>query len=155
MNFSYDTNIDENIESLIEVFNNKTNLIQVQNVYIYFFYVVNQSCDMYKRDIVTLNNGILLKETLMTEIVKNRNESGRRFNVSGIYSYNFDKTDLKEFLNDGSIMEEFKTVDNIKFNNSIDFFEHHNSIFVFMTNEKNKNTKKSNLSGKTKTLKAH
>ena len=91
----------------------------------------------------------------MTEIVKNRNESGRRFNVSGIYSYNFDKTDLKDFLNNGSTMGEYKTVDNIPFNKSIDFFEHHNSIFVFMNNEKNKNTKKSNVVGKSRTIKAN
>jgi hypothetical protein len=156
MNFSsYDDNINKNMDKLLESFNNKLNVIEVQNVYIYFFYVVNQSCDMYKRDIVALNNGILLKETLMTEIVKNRNESGRRFNVSGIYNYNFNKTDLKEFLNNGTTMEEYKTVDNVKFENSIDFFEHHNSIFVFMTNEKNKNTKKTNLSSRSKTLKAN
>ena len=137
MNFSsYD--INENIDELLSNFNTKINLIEVQNIYIYFFYVVNQTCDMYKREIVSLSNNILLKETLMTEIVKNRNESGRRFNVSGIYSYNFDKTDLKEFLNNGSTMNEYKTVENIPFNKSIDFFEHHNSIFVFMNNEKNK-----------------
>jgi len=154
MNFSsYD--INENIDELLSNFNSKINLIEVQNIYIYFFYVVNQSCDMYKREIIALNNNVLLKETLMTEIVKNRNESGRRFNVSGIYSYNFDKTDLKDFLNNGQPMSEYKTVDNIPFNKSIDFFEHHNSIFVFMNNEKNKNTKKSNVVSKSRTIKAN
>jgi hypothetical protein len=52
MNFSsYD--INENIDELLSNFNSKINLIEVQNVYIYFFYVVNQSCDMYKREIET------------------------------------------------------------------------------------------------------
>ena len=53
MNFSsYDDNINENIDKLLEVFNTKINLIEVQNVYIYFFYVVNQTCEIYKRDII-------------------------------------------------------------------------------------------------------
>ena len=156
MNFSsYDETVEQNLNELLDTFNNKINIIEVQNVYVYFFYVIQNTCDIYKRIIVPLTNGVLTKENLMTEIVKNRNESGRRFNVSGIYNYNFDNTDLKEFLNNGKQMDEYKNVDNVKYNNSIDFFEHHNSLFVFLTNEKNKNTKKSAPSIKHKTLKAH
>jgi hypothetical protein len=91
----------------------------------------------------------------MTEIVKNRNDSGRRFNVSGIYSYNFDTTDLTNFVDNEIPFTEYNNVDNIKFNNTIDFFEHHNSLFVFFTNEKNKNTKKSGENTKSRTLKSH
>ena len=128
MNFSFnDTELDTNMDDMLNTFNTKTNLIDVQNIYIYFFYVVNQTCEIYKRDIVNLSNGVLLKETLMTEIVKNRNDSGRRFNVSGIYSYNFDTTDLTNFIDNEIPFTEYNNVDNIKFNNTIDFFEHHNS----------------------------
>jgi hypothetical protein len=154
MNFSSDT-LDKNLNDLLDTFNTKINIIEVQNIYVYFFYVIQNTCDIYKRIIVPLTNGVLLKENLMTEIVKNRNESGRRFNVSGIYNYNFDTKDLADFLNNGKEMDEYKSVENITYNNSIDFFEHHNSLFVFLTNEKNKNTKKSVLSIKHKTLKAH
>ena len=153
MNFSSDT-LDKNLNELLDKFNTKINIIEVQNIYVYFFYIIQNTCDIYKRIIVPLTNGVLLKENLMTEIVKNRNESGRRFNVSGIYNYNFDK-DLADFLNNGKEMDEYKSVENITYNNSIDFFEHHNSLFVFLTNEKNKNTKKSVPSIKHKTLKSH
>ena len=138
MNFSSDT-LDKNLNELLDKFNTKINIIEVQNIYVYFFYVIQNTCDIYKRIIVPLTNGVLLKENLMTEIVKNRNESGRRFNVSGIYNYNFDK-DLADFLNNGKEMDEYKSVENITYNNSIDFFEHHNSLFVFLTNEKNTTT---------------
>ena len=145
MNFSsYDNDLDNNII-----------VIEVLNIYVYFFYVIQHSFDIYKRIIVPLTNGVLLKENLMTEIVKNRNESGHRFNVSGIYNYNFDTTNLSDFLNNGKDMDEYKTVENITYKNSIDFFEHHNSLFVFLTNEKNKNTKKSVSTIKHKTLKSH
>lgn len=156
MNFSsYDDDLDNNLNELLDSFNKKINVIEVQNIYVYFFYVIHHSCDIYKRIIVPLTNGVLLKENLMTEIVKNRNESGHRFNVSGIYNYNFDTTNLSDFLNNGKEMDEYKNVENITYKNSIDFFEHHNSLFVFLTNEKNKNTKKSLTTIKHKTLKVH
>lgn len=154
MNFS-SSMIDKNYEEMINNFKNNTNVIEIENIYVYFFYNVNNTCDSYKREIVNLTNGTLLKETLMKEIVKNRNDSGRRFNVSGIYSYNFDTTDLTNFLDNEIEFKEYTNVDNIKFNNSIDFFEHHNSLFVFFTNEKNKNTKKSGENTKSRTLKVH
>jgi len=156
MNFSsYDETVEQNLSVMLEEFNKKINVIEVQNIYVYFFYVIQNTCDIYKRIIVPLTNGVLLKENLMTEIVKNRNESGRRFNVSGIYNYNFNNTDLKDFLNNGKQMDEYKNVENITYHNSIDFFEHHNSLFVFLTNEKNKNTKKSGAIIKHKTLRSH
>ena len=154
MNFS-SSMIDKNYEEMINNFKNNTNVIEIENIYVYFFYNVNNTCDSYKREIVNLTNGTLLKETLMKEIVKNRNDSGRRFNVSRIYSYNFDTTDLTNFLDNEIEFKEYTNVDNIKFNNSIDFFEHHNSLFVFFTNEKNKNTKKSGENTKSRTLKVH
>jgi hypothetical protein len=154
MNFS-SSMIDKNYEEMINNFKNNSNVIEIENIYVYFFYNVNNTCDSYKREIVNLTNGTLLKETLMKEIVKNRNDSGRRFNVSGIYSYNFDTTDLTNFLDNEIEFKEYTNVDNIKFNNSIDFFEHHNSLFVFFTNEKNKNTKKSGENTKSRTLKVH
>jgi hypothetical protein len=154
MNFS-SSMIDKNYEEMINNFKNNSNVIEIENIYVYFFYNVNNTCDSYKREIVNLTNGTLLKETLMKEIVKNRNDSGRRFNVSGIYSYNFDTTDLTNFLDNEIEFKEYTNVYNIKFNNSIDFFEHHNSLFVFFTNEKNKNTKKSGENTKSRTLKVH
>jgi hypothetical protein len=156
MNFSsYEQNFDENLNEMLDTFNKQINVIEVQNIYVYFFYIIQNTCDIYKRIIIPLSNGVLTKENLMTEIVKNRNESGRRFNVSGINKYNFDTTNLKDFLNNGTVMDEYKNVENISFNNSIDYFEHHNSLFVFLTNEKNKNTKKSGPTNKHKTLKSN
>ena len=95
------------------------------------------------------NNGYIY-----TKIIKNRNDSGRRFNVNGIYSYNFDADDLFEYTEtDDSCFKEYKQVENIAFKPSFDYFQHHNSLFVFFTNEKSKNTRKSVQPIKKKTLK--
>ena len=154
MNFSsYDNEIDEDIMNSIENLKDQFNKIDVQHIYIYFLYVVNQTCENYKRIIVPINDGILSKDVLMSEIIKNRNESGRRFNVTGIYNYNFDKDDLVEFMNNGNTLNEYKNVSDIPFNKSIDYFEHHNAAFIFLSNEKGKNTKKTNNIPRKKTLK--
>ena len=112
MNFSNDdiTN-DKDFNVMLTNFTNKTNPIDIDNIYIYFFYIINNTCDEYKRLIVSLTDNILLKETLMTEIVNNRNEGGRRFNVNGIYSYNIGENDLNTFLNeDGINFSEYKKI---------------------------------------------
>ena len=154
MNFSsYDNEIDEDIMNSIENLKDQFNKIDVQHIYIYFLYVVNQTCENYKRIIVPINDGILSKDVLMSEIIKNRNESGRRFNVTGIYNYNFDKDNLVDFMNNGNNLNEYKNVTDIPFNKSIDYFEHHNAAFIFLSNEKGKNTKKTNNIPRKKTLK--
>ena len=154
MNFSsYDNEIEQDITNSIEKLKDQFNRVDVQNIYIYFLYVVNQSCETYKRIVVPINDGVLTKDSLMAEIIKNRNDSGRRFNVTGIYNYNFDTEDLVNFMNNGHTFNEFTNVHDIPFNKSIDYFEHHNAAFIFLSNEKNKNTKKTNIIPRKKTLK--
>jgi hypothetical protein len=154
MNFSsYDNEIDEDITNSIEKLKDQFIRVDVQNIYIYFLYVVNQTCENYKRIVLPINDGVLTKDILMSEIIKNRNDSGRRFNVTGIYNYNFDKDDLVEFMNNGHVLNEFTNVVDIPFNKSIDYFEHHNAAFIFLSNEKSKNTKKTNTIPRKKTLK--
>ena len=56
-------------------------------------------------------------------------------------------------MNNGHQLNEFTNVHDIPFNKSIDYFEHHNSAFIFLSNEKGKNTKKANTIPRKKTLK--
>ena len=154
MNFSsYDNEIEEDITNSIERLKDQFNRVDVQNIYIYFLYIVNQTCETYKRIVIPINDGVLTKDVLMAEIIKNRNDSGRRFNVTGIYNYNFDKEDLVDFMNNGHVLNEFTSVHDIPFNKSIDYFEQHNAAFIFLSNEKHKNTKKTNIFPRKKTLK--
>ena len=96
MNFSsYDNEIDEGLMNSIVKLKDQFNKIEIQNIYIYFLYVVNQTCENYKRIIIPVNDGVLSKESLMSEIIKNRNDSGRRFNVTGIYNYNLNWYNLE------------------------------------------------------------
>ncbi len=155
MNFSsIDDDIQVNLKEDIEDLKNFFVKEPVSNINIYFLYNVNQVCEQYKKVIMPVVDGQITKDALYSEIIKNRNDSGRRFNVNGIYSYNFDADDLFDYTEtDDSCFKEYKQVENIAFKPSFDYFQHHNSLFVFFTNEKTKNTRKSVQPIKKKTLK--
>ena len=155
MNFSsYDDDIKDTLRS---DFNSlKHNFVKepVSNINIYFLYNVNQVCEQYKKIIMPVVEGQITKDVLYSEIIKHRNDSGRRFNVNGIYSYNFDVDELFEYIEtDDKCFKEYKQVENITFKPSFDYFQHHNSLFVFFTNEKSKNTRRVGQPTKKKTLK--
>ena len=151
MNFS--SYVEENIREEIEKCNS-FNKIMPEYVNIYFLYVVNNQCDEYAKEVVPLKQGVLTKEDLLAEIVKKRND-GRRFNISGVYSYNFNVDDLATFVEQGDSGFTLHTnIDAINYSQSVDYFQHHNSLFIFLTNEKNRHTKKSTIVPKRKTLKS-
>jgi hypothetical protein len=152
MNFS--SYVELNIREEIEKHKNTFNKIMPEYVNIYFLYVVNNQCDEYAKEVVPLKQGVLTKEDLLAEIVKKRND-GRRFNISGVYSYNFNVDDLATFVEQGDSGFTIHTnVDAIDYSKSVDYFQHHNSLFIFLTNEKNKHTRKSIIVPKRKTLKS-
>ena len=151
MNFS--SFIEENIREKIQEcsFEKK----EVDNINLYFLYIVNHQCDEYTKTAVSLKNGVLNKDTLLAKIIQNRNYGGRRFNVTGIYSYGFDIDDLATFMEEGDKgITELKEVGQIIFNPSVDYFQQHNSVFIFLSNEKNKHTKKSVMVPRKKTIKS-
>jgi len=147
--------VEDNIQEKLNELKDNFEKGIVENVNLYFLYVVNQQCDEYQHEVVSLNNGVLQKDNLLAEIIKHRNEGGRRFNVTGIYKYGFDTDDLVQFMEEGDKgLIEFKEVENITFEPSIDYYQHHNSVFIFLSNEKNKYTKKMIGNPRKKTLKS-
>jgi hypothetical protein len=124
------------------------NLVDNQYVNIYFFYSINGHCDQYKKVVLPLKLSTLSKEDFMAEIIKNRNNHGRRFKVSGIYSFKNTLTNesLVSFLTNPekhNMFFEYKQVETIMFNKSIEIFQHHNSVFVFLSCDQAKKSRKS------------
>jgi len=132
-------------------------------VNLYFFYVLQGSCEEYKKITVELKaNGVLSRETLNDEIVKNRTEGGRRYHVNGLYSFRFDETDLAKFAESigrpetsGRYFHNHTQVEPIQFPKSPELFQHHNSVFIWMGCEQHRKTKRSEMTGKRSTLKIH
>ncbi len=124
------------------------NLVDNQYVNIYFFYSINGSCEQYKKVVLPLKLSNLTKEDFMAEIIKNRNNHGRRFNVSGIYSFKNSLTsdELESFLTNPekhNMFYEYKQVETISFGKSIEIFQHHNSVFVYLSCDQSKKSRKS------------
>ncbi len=137
------------------------NVVDNQYVNIYFFYSINGICDQYNKVVMPLKLGVLTKDDFMTEIIKHRNNHGRRFNLSGIYSFknSLNKDNIESFLTNPekhNMFFEYKQVESINFNKSIEIYQHHNSVFVFLSCDQNKKSRKSAPTIQTKkTLKNH
>ncbi len=124
---------------------------------VYFFYVLQGNCEQYKKLTVELKpNGILSRDTLTDEIVKNRTEGGRRYQVTGIYSFRFDEKDLVSFAEkSGEYFHNHGQVEQVQFMPSPELFQHHNSMFIFLNCDQQRKTKRCEITGKRSTLKAH
>jgi hypothetical protein len=141
----YDSGIDERLSEKLEKIINETNMFNTSNVdmvNIYFFYCVNQLLEQYTKVVVPLKIGKLSKDELLTNILKYRMNDGRRFNVNGIYSYQFD-TDISKFLKDNECeIKDHAKVEDIQFQPMIELYQHYSSIFIILNNEKTKHTRK-------------
>ena len=141
----YDSGIDESLNEKVQKIINDTNIFNTSNVEminIYFFYCVNQSLEQYTKVVVPLKNGKLGKDELLTNILKYRMNDGRRFNINGIYAYQFD-ADIVEFLKENECeLKEHTQVEDIQFHEMVDLYQHYSSIFIILNNEKTKHTRK-------------
>lgn len=137
--------LSEEITKKVEKIINETTMFNKSNVdmvNLYFFYCINNSLEQYTKVVVPLKAGVLTKDELLTNILKFRMNDGRRFNINGIYAYQFD-SDIVEFLKDNECpVKEHKQVEDITFDPMVEVFQHHSSVFIIFNNEKTKHTKK-------------
>lgn len=140
----YDSGIDERITEKLEKILNETNMFNTSNVdmvNIYFFYCVNQSLEQYTKVVVPLKLGKLSKDELHLNLLKYRMNDGRRFNIKGIYAYQFD-ADPVDFLKNNECELKEHTLEDIQFDPMIELYQHYSSIFIFLNNETTKYTRK-------------
>ena len=137
--------IDDSLTEKINEIITETNLFnkgQVKMINLYFFYCINQTLEQYTKIVVPLKMGRLTKDELLTNILKHRMNDGRRFNINGIYAYQFD-SDITEFLkNNECFVKEHLQVEDIQFQPMVELFQHYSSIFIILNNEKTRHTKK-------------
>lgn len=127
-----------------------------QYVSIYFLYVVNGHSEQYKKSIVPLKFGVLTREDFMAEIISHRMDNGRRYNVSSIYSYKVEtkEEDLEEFVKKADVPFNIYTqVEAITFPPSLELFQHHNSVFVFLSSDQTKKSRRASSAPIRKTVK--
>ena len=127
-----------------------------QFVNIYFFYAINGHCEQYKKSVLPLKLGLLTREDFMAEIISHRIDTGRRYNVSSIYSYKVEtkENEIEEFVKTANVpFTTYTQVEAISFPPSLELFQHHNSVFVFLSSDQAKKSRKTSLNPSKRTLK--
>ena len=62
---------------------------KVKDIHLFFFYVINKKLESFKRIDLSISDSVLTKNELLSNILKNKKEDGRKFNITGIYKYHF------------------------------------------------------------------
>jgi hypothetical protein len=122
---------------------------------VYFFYIQNGSCEEYRKVQVPLKEGLLTKEEFTGELLKHRVFKGQRYQLYQLYHYHVNL--LEENLPDMEIHNAFEGhahIEPMEFPPSLELFQHHNSVFVFLSTEQVKKTRRSIVATK-KTMKSH
>lgn len=128
---------------------------KVNDIHLFFFYVINKKLESFKRIDLSISDSVLTKNELLTNILKNKKEDGRKFNITGIYKYHFNETDLSDFVDNNTLSSWFTSlskVDDVPYEESIEIFQDYTSLFIVLQNEKSVKTKKQTDQKKNKTI---
>lgn len=125
-------------------------------VNLYFFYLQNGTCEDYRKVQVPLKEGVLTKEEFTGELLKHRVFKGQRYQLYQLYHYHVNV--LEEQLPEMDIHNAFEghaQVEPMEFPPSLELFQHHNSVFVFLSTEQARKTRRVLMGPVKKTLKSH
>lgn len=121
--------------------------------YFNIFYVyINNSNDIYniKKEKIDISNNIFEKEKLVNSIKKYRVNNNTKHSLISILQYNIDlqPDDVSFFISkqeNYNFLSVKKDLNDIKWNNTINYFKDINSLYIFFYQERkrsNKHTKK-------------
>ena len=97
----------------------------------------------------------LTKNILLSHILKHKKDDGRKFNITGIYKYHFNETNLCNFIESNVLSNWFSSlnkVEDIPYDESIEIFQDYSSLFIILQNEKAIKTKRQVEQKKNKTI---
>ena len=148
MNFSLDVPEEDDCNNILKHLceQNYFNMAENKYINVFYLYIVNGTCEQYKKEVLELKgDSHLTKDDFMSEIIRHRVNGGRKFNMIGLYSYrlHFTNDELEDFLlNPTDCFSSHSQVETIRFPESIELFQHHNSVFVLLSSDQVKKTKK-------------
>jgi len=114
----------------------------VDKINIFYIYINNNN-NIYniKKDILPINNTILKKEELIYLIRKYRNNNNIKHSLISILQYNIDISphDIKDLLKTNiSFLSIKNSLNDIKWNDTIEYFKNINSLYILFYQEKKK-----------------
>ena len=129
-------------------------LFEPNEITLIFLYINNNQVESTKKEYLELQTpGVLSKENLIDLINKNKINNSIKYSLSSLlkFNINIEPEHIKNFVQDDDIkikhdlfFSKFKNVDDIKWNDSINMFEHLNTLYFVYTIKKpnNSSTKK-------------
>jgi hypothetical protein len=119
------------------------------NINVIMMYCVNNNIDYIKQHTIDISNNILTSDALINFIMNNNKNNNIIFSLKDLYNYSIDIT-YNDILNNNISNNYFTKIDifkDIKFNDTIKFFNNLNSIIIFYhhnnrTSKSTNNTKK-------------
>jgi hypothetical protein len=166
MNFAYDVHTEETepldlekLKTFVEdgLFKTAPN----ESINLYLFYCVHRECEEYEVLTFPLGpDGTLDKASFLRLLSEFRTRNGRKYNVVGLHTYHVGMKDvgLVDFYNaetDPYLTTHKKFDQTVQFPPSLEFFQHHNSMFIFLMSEQVKKTKRTSMPTKRITMKSN
>ena len=144
-----DTNWIDSIEE-IEKDNDILYKEKIDEITLIFLYINNNEVQNTKKDYFELKKpGVLSKEDLVSIINKNKINNSLKYTLNSILKFNItiDPENIKKFIVDEDItaqnnlyFSKLKNVDDINWEDSINMFEHLNTLFFIYNIKKSNNS---------------
>ena len=150
--------IDENLTKLLEnssIFKKNNNVEIIRCI---IFYTDTKNVISYKKYEIELTNNTLPKSELVALILENKKKHAKEFDLTGIYKFeiNLQEDEIKNFCispESYSFMNQYKSIQDIKFNPGIEIFNHANNVILFFTKKTKSYKRESNNNNKKNTRK--
>ena len=123
---------------------------KINEITLIFLYINNNEVENIKKDYLELKTpGVLSKENLIDLINKNKINNSIKYSLSSLlkFNINIEPENIKNFVIDNDIknyntlfFSKIKNIDDIKWNDSINMFEHLNTLYFVYTVKKTNNS---------------
>jgi len=130
----------KNLEKNYDIFYTE----QVSNINVYFFYVNKGELEKVRQENIDINNGALIRDQLIYIINDNKYIMKCKYYLSAVLKYNvsLEPGKIYDFLTNEDddenyqYLQKLKTVDTIRFSDTITMFNDFNSLYIIFNKTK-------------------
>lgn len=115
----------------------------VNSIHVCVFYIENKGLQNYKKYEVQINKNTLKKKELLTLILNNNKHYTKKYDLTGIYQYNFTlkPEELKQFSSSSDkydFIQSHNKVQDLKYDPCIELFSANNCLFLIFSKDTQK-----------------
>lgn len=150
--------IEGNLKIILENSNTFKKNSNIDLLRCIIFYVDAKNVISYKKYEIPLKENVLPKSELVTLILENKKNNSKDFDLTGIYKFeiNLREDEIISFCKSPdsySFMNQYKSIQDIKFSPGIELFNDANNVILFFTKKTKASKRKSEQTPPNKTRK--